>query len=182
MEISEYVINAASAIVAMEYIDYGFQKKYCGARRWIYFAIGCIVYFLTVTTLNWVIEFENVLGFFYGLVLVGYAFLALEGRAQDFLIAGVLWVLIAMVSTYAIFNVLGIVSGKNLQELLQINGDLLFYASLVALVVKFSMGKIVTALLRKQTGFHKSAVYGVQRSPFRFRAAVFRSQRPLIFS
>ena len=29
MEISEYVINAASAIVAMEYIDYGFQKKYC---------------------------------------------------------------------------------------------------------------------------------------------------------
>ena len=27
-----------------------------------------------------------------------------------------------------------------------------------------------------------SAVYGVQRSPFRFRTAVFRSQRPLIFS
>lgn len=155
MEISEYVINAASAIVAMEYIDCGFQKKYRGARRWIYFAIGCIAYFLTVTTLNWVIDFESVLGFFYGFVLVVYAFLALEGKAQDFLMAGVLWVLIAMFSTYAIFSVLGIVSGKNLQEMLQINGDLLFYASLVALVVKFSMGKIVTALLRKQTGFHK---------------------------
>lgn len=155
MGVSEYVINAASAIVAMEYIDYGFKKKYCGARRWIYFIMGCVIYFFTVTTLNLVIEFEGVLGFFYGGVLIAYAFVALEGRLQDFLIAGALWVLIAMVSTYAIFGVLGIVSDKSLQELQRINGDFLFYASLVALVVKFSMGKIATALLRRQTGFHK---------------------------
>lgn len=155
MEFSEYVINAASAVVAMEYMDYGFQKKYCGIRRWIYFALGCVVYFLTVTTLNRVIEFEGVLGFFYGAVLVAYAFLALEGRKQDFLIAGALWVLIAMVGTYMVFGVMGIVSGKSLGELLRLNGDLLFYASLVALVVKFSMGKIANALLRRREGFHR---------------------------
>lgn len=155
MEVSEYVINVVSAIVAIEYMDYGFQKKYSGAGRRSLFTMGCVVYFLIVTTLNRVIEFEGVLGFFYGIVLIAYAFLALEGRIQDFLIAGVLWVLIVMISTYGIFGVMGIVSEKGLDELYSLEGDRLFYASIVALVVKFSMGKIVMALFRRQAGFHK---------------------------
>ena len=71
------------------------------------------------------------------------------------MIAGVLWVLIAMVSTYSVFGVWGIVSGKSLDALLQTKGEQLFYASLVALVVKFSMGKIAAALFVKETGIHK---------------------------
>ncbi len=126
----EYVINAASAIVAMEYMGYGFQKKYSGIRHWIYFIVGCVVYFFTVTTLNLVIEYEGVTDLLPGFILVVYAFLALEGRTQDFLKAGLLWVVITMVSTYCSFD-------------------------MVALVVKFSMGKIVMILWRKQEDFPK---------------------------
>lgn len=74
---------------------------------------------------------------------------------RDFIMAGVLWVLIAMISTYGVFGVMGIISGSSLDVLLQMKGKRIFYASLVALVVKFSMGKIATALFRKQAGFHK---------------------------
>lgn len=56
MGVSEHVINAASAVVAIEYMDYGFQKKYNGARRRGSFTVGCAVYFLTVSALNMVIE------------------------------------------------------------------------------------------------------------------------------
>ena len=66
MEFSEYVINAISAVIAVEYIDYGFPKKYNGFRRWGAFAAGCAAYFLTVTALNRLIDFEGVLGFFMG--------------------------------------------------------------------------------------------------------------------
>ena len=64
MGADEYVINAASAVVAMEYMDYAFRKKYCGARRRVLFVLGCAVYFFTVTALNMASEFEGVLGFF----------------------------------------------------------------------------------------------------------------------
>lgn len=77
MGVSEHVINAASAVIAIEYMDYGFPKKYYGAGRRISFTVGCAVYFLTVSMLNMVIEFEGVLGFFYGIVLVAYAVFAL---------------------------------------------------------------------------------------------------------
>lgn len=154
MEVSEYVINALSAIIAVEYIDYGFQKKYCGARRFVSFIIGCTVYFLTVTVLNRMIEFEGVLGFFYAAVLIGYGVWALEGKIQDLLVAGILWVLIAMVGTYGIFSVMGLLTGSSLGEMLQMGRDRRFYASCVALVVKFSMGK-VAALFRKREGAGK---------------------------
>ena len=60
-----YVINIISAVRAVEYIDYGFQKKYDGFRRWGAFAAGCAVYFLTVTVLNRLTDFEGVFGFFW---------------------------------------------------------------------------------------------------------------------
>ena len=155
MGISEYAINVMSAVVALEYMDHGFQKKYCGVRRWICFVAGCAVYFTVVTAFNQVIEFEGVLGFFYGVVLIGYGLVALKGRMQDFLIAGTLWVLIAMLGTYSIFGFMGLLTGESLEEMLQMEGDTLFYASMVALVVKFSMVKIAVSLFRKQEDFHR---------------------------
>lgn len=117
MEISGYVINILSAVVAVEYIDYGFQKKYCGVKRWSAFIVGCVVYFLTVTVLNQAIQFEGVLGFCYGAVLIGYGVWALKGKIQDFLLAGLLWVLIAILGTYGIFSIMGLLTGKSLGEL-----------------------------------------------------------------
>ena len=33
MDFSVYVINVISAVIAVEYIDYGFPKKYSGFRQ-----------------------------------------------------------------------------------------------------------------------------------------------------
>lgn len=154
MEVSEYVINVLSAIVAVEYIDYEFPKRYKGNRRWMLFAIACILYFSVVTVLNSVTKFEGALGFLYGAILLGYGVMALEGRWQEFLLAGLLWVLIAIVGTYGIFSVMGILTGGSLVQMISSWGGGRFYASLVALVVKFSMGKIAAVFFRKKEGDH----------------------------
>lgn len=155
MEFSAYVINVISAVIAVEYIDYGFPKKYSGFRRWSVFAAGCVVYFLTVTALNRIIDFEGVLGFFYGAVLIAYGMCALIGRPQDFVVAGLLWVLIAIIGTYGIFSVMGILTGNSLGEMLQLQGERRVYASVVAIVVKFSMGKIAAIFFRRRDGVYQ---------------------------
>lgn len=154
MEFSAYVINVISAVIAVEYIDYGFPKKYSGFRRWGIFAAGCVVYFLTVTALNRIIDFEGVLGFFYGAVLIAYGMCALIGRTQDFVVAGLLWVLIAIIGTYGIFSVMGILTGNSLGEM-QLQGEQRVYASVVAIVVKFSMGKIAAIFFRRRDGVYQ---------------------------
>lgn len=155
MEFSAYVINAVSAVIAVEYIDYGFPKKYRGLRRWGAYATGCIAYFLTVTTLNRLADFEGVLVFSYGAILVAYGMWALRGRMKDFVIAGLLWVLIAMLGTFGIFSVMGLLTGNSLGEMLQMQGDRRIYASIVAMVVKFSMGKIAALFFRRRDGVYE---------------------------
>ncbi len=155
MEFSAYVINAISAVIAVEYIDYGFPKKYNGFRRWGAFTVGCVAYFLTVTALNRLIDFEGALGFFYGAVLIAYGMWALRGRFKDFLVSGLLWVLIAMLGTYGIFSAMGLLTGNSLGEMLQLQGDRRIYASVVALAVKFSMGKIAAVFFRRQDGVYE---------------------------
>lgn len=102
MGISGYVVNILSAVIAVEYMDYGFRKKYHGARRWGSFIVGCTVYFLTATTLNRMTGCEGVRSFFCGAVLTGYGLWALGGKIQDFLMAGVLWSLIVIAGTNGI--------------------------------------------------------------------------------
>lgn len=152
MGAGDYLINLLSAVIAVEYMDYGFQKKFCGWKRWGAFNVGCIIYFLTVTALDRLAAFEGALGFLYRAVLIGYAIWALQGKIQDFLLAGILWVLIAIIGTYAIFGVMGLFTGESLGEMLQMDGGLRLYASMVALIVKFSMGKIAAVLFRKKEG------------------------------
>lgn len=80
---------------------------------------------------------------------------ALRGRRQDFLIAGLLWVLIAIIGTYSIFSVMGILTGNRLGEMLQQQDDKRIYASVVAMVVKFSMGKIAAVFFRRRDGVYE---------------------------
>lgn len=155
MDISGYVINLMSAAVAVGYMDQGFSRRYGGARRWALFAAACAAYFHAVTFLNWLVPFESVLGFSYGIILIVYAFLALEGSPQDFLVAGLLWVLIALIGTYGVFGIMGILTGEGLDKLLSAEGELLLYASLAALAVKYSLGKAVSAFFRKQDNFRR---------------------------
>ena len=39
-----YVIDVLSTLVAMEYMDHGFDKKYSGAARIMLFTGGCLAY------------------------------------------------------------------------------------------------------------------------------------------
>ena len=78
MDISGYVINLMSAAVAVGYMDQGFERKYSGFRRRALFTAACMVYFVAVTFLNWLVAFESVLGFCYGIILIIYAFLRVE--------------------------------------------------------------------------------------------------------
>ncbi len=114
MGISAYVINAISAVIAVEYIDYGFPKKYGGFRRWAAFAAGAAVCFLTVTALDRMIGFEGVQGFFCGAVLIVYGMLALKGKPHDFLAAALLWILITIIGNYGIISVIGLLTGNRL--------------------------------------------------------------------
>ena len=156
MNLSDHVINAASAIVAVDFIDHGFEKRFGGSHRRLLFGGACVLYFLTVTGLNMASWFEGALGFFYGAVLVLYGMTALKGKWHEFLIAGAMWVFIAMVSAYMIYGVLGVVSGEKLETILPLTGRKLCFASVAALVVKFSMGRATMAFFRRQSGFHRT--------------------------
>ena len=155
MDISGYVINLMSAAVAVGYMDQGFERKYSGYRRRALFPAACVVYFVTVTFLNWLVPFESVLGFCYGIVLIIYAFLALQGSPQDFLVAGLLWVLIALISTYGVYGIMGIFTERDLDVMLSAEGEMLLYASMAALAVKYSLGKVVSVFFRKQDNLRK---------------------------
>lgn len=155
MGISGYAVNMASAVIAVGYMDYSFPKKYNGVRRWAYFAAGCAVYFSVVTALNQMARFEGLLGFSYGLLLAAYGFAALEGRPAEFLLAGLLWVLTALAGTHGIFGIMGIITGESLDMMLGKGDDQLFFASLAALMVKYSLGRVISTFFRKQEGLHK---------------------------
>ena len=63
------LINALSAVIAVEYMEHGFKKRYKGTRRWLLFAAGSASYFLVVSVLNHYIVFEGILGLCYAAVL-----------------------------------------------------------------------------------------------------------------
>ena len=69
---ASYVIDVLSTIVAMEYMDHGFEKKYSGAARIMLFAGGCLVYYGVMVLLNRHIAFEGLLGISYAGVLAAY--------------------------------------------------------------------------------------------------------------
>ena len=61
IKIAGYMINALSAVIALEYISHGFEKKYKDFRGIVLFLGGCAVYFMTVTLLNHFTHFEGFL-------------------------------------------------------------------------------------------------------------------------
>ncbi|MEH2929275.1 GHKL domain-containing protein [Candidatus Ventrimonas sp. KK005] len=84
------------------------------------------------------------------MILFLYSMAALEGSKTDFIIFSLIWVLIALVSAYIMFGVLGIVTGEGIGNLLIKSGDLRTYSALAAGALKFSMGRIVAAVYKKK--------------------------------
>lgn len=148
VNISSFLIDMVSAVIAIEYMDRGFEKKYSGARRWFLFAADCIIYSTTVTVMNCMIRFEGILAFSYGVIVLGYGIVALEGRFRELLNAALLWVVIVATGSLGAYGLIGVITGKTLAELRLMEGGLLIYTAATVSTVKFSMGRIANALFR----------------------------------
>ncbi len=131
-------------------MDHGFEKKYKCSRHVFIFLLGIFFYFLLVTVLNRQSHFEGLRGLGYGLVLFIYGILALNGNKTEFLIFSLVWVMIALISAYIMFGLLGIITGDGIDILLEKSGDLRTYSALAAGALKFSLGRIVLALYKKK--------------------------------
>lgn len=150
-EISDLLINVVSSIIALEYIQHGFTNKYAGAKQLLLFICGCMVYF-GVGMFFWYerIESDGIIRVSYGLVLLLYGAIALEGSLREKAVMSVMWILIAFISAYLIFGIIGLTTGKGM-EILQLNsGNSRLYASMAAAVIKFSLGRGVVALKEKK--------------------------------
>lgn len=133
-------------IIPIEYISHGFEKKYKGIPDILLRVGGWLAYFLTVTLLSQVYQYEGVLGLSYGVILYLYGRVALRGRKSEMAVLSLAWVLIAAISAYVMFGVLGIMTGKSLGNLLASTGTAKTYSVLAAGVLKFSLGRFVLAL------------------------------------
>lgn len=150
-ELSDVFINAASSVIAIEYIHHGFAKKYAGAKRFLLFLFGWIFYFGVVTFLYGRSEFEGMTGIFYGLAVLLYAQIALIGKFREKVMVSMLWVLIALISTYMVYGIVGALTNNSLAVLFANHRDSRVYASIAAAIIKFSMGRIVLAVKQKKS-------------------------------
>ncbi len=150
MEVNEYVINVIASFIAVEYMDYGFEKKYRGVKRWICFIAGCSVYFFTLNCLNRFISYEGVLCLFYSAVLILYAVAALKGSLHDKILSALIWILITFIGTLSVYSILGTITGAHMANMLELEGAVFFCAALVASAIKFFMGRVVWKFYEKR--------------------------------
>lgn len=144
MTIDENVINILASVVAIEYMDHGFEKKNSGWRHWLLFTGGCAAYFFIVTALNLFTEFEGGLCIFYGAVLTVYGMLVLKGNFYDKVVLSLMWILNVFFSTFMIYGVMGAFTDNNLSGILfDSDRKTIFFASLAASAVKFLMGRVM---------------------------------------
>lgn len=178
------LINIVSAIIAIDFMEQGFIRKYTGWRGRTYMFLGCIVYFVTVTWLNSKSEFEGMLGLAYCLVLIVYGGIALQGRLRDKIIMGTLWMVIALLSAYVMFSILGIVTGKDLVKLLQTNGDVRVYSALATAILKFTLGRMAASIIKRirgrSTGLEELVIIGAFLIIFILVVGIFTLERGML--
>lgn len=151
IEISDIIINLLSTAIAVEYMDHGFEKKYTGIKRYLLLLFGFVLYYLVVTLMNRWMAFEGLMGACYAAALIIYACLALKGTVREKIWRGVLWVVIALFSAYLVFVVLGLMTGEDLRSSLNSRNELKIYLSVAGTIFKFSLGRLVLALMRRRS-------------------------------
>lgn len=149
MELSGYLINVAASFVAVEYMDHQFQPRYSGARRIVWFIFAWISYFMLVTGLNLAMGFEGPLLLLYGAAVIIYGVLALNGSMYEMVKAGLIWVLILMLSAYIIYGLFGIITEKPVADMVPLKGELLPVGAAAGCGLRFSMGRMVSAVFPK---------------------------------
>lgn len=156
MGLSEFVINIFAAVIAVEYMDHGFVKKYERFKRWVFFAMGCSVYFFVLTGMNWFIGYEGILCVFYGLALVLYGSISLKGDIRDKILLSLMWILITLLGPFFIYGLMGVLTGKSIRDIMGIKGSAYISAAGMASAVKLLMGRIVVKFYGKRDNLQKS--------------------------
>ncbi|WP_367932235.1 hypothetical protein [Enterocloster citroniae] len=147
-----YVIDGLSTVIAVEYMDHGFEKKYSGAARIMVFAGGCAAYYGVMALLHRYAVFEGALGIGYGAVLAAYGLTALNGKTQKIIVHSFLWILVAISCSYMTYGALGIVTGSSLDVLFVMDRNAVVFPMLAGCVLKFSMGRAALALYGRNKG------------------------------
>lgn len=153
MEFEIDVIGIMSAVIAIEYMDHAMEKRYKGILRYILFGGWCAVYFIAMAVLNKALGFEGITGLIYGIVLILYGFTALKGNCHQIVILSGAWVFIAMISTYMTMEVASLMIGMDLTDLnahLETDNALWMYAAVAAATLKFSMGRVILILYKRE--------------------------------
>lgn len=154
MDTCDYVINMLSSVIAIEYMNRGLERKYAGWRHLLISAGGGAVYFILVTALNFLTDFEGILCIFYTMGLVLYGLAALKGILFNKVFLSLMWTLNILFSTFIVYGLTGLSTGKSIADLLSgADRETIFYASLAATAVKFLTGRIIIRLYdwRKET-------------------------------
>lgn len=150
MGLEEHVSTLLSAVIAVEFMDYSFPKKYTGCKRWLYFIAGITVYSLVLTGFGVQEKFEGVMGFVYGAAVIGYGLVALREKMGNIIFHGILWMLITIIGTYMTYGILGIMRGSELRTLVENSSKLRKFVWLSVAALKFAMGRIVIGIGRKR--------------------------------
>lgn len=150
MVFEEHISTLLSSVIAVEYMDYSFPKKYKEYKRWLYFTAGVAVYFLVLTGFGVQEKFEGVMGFVYGMAVIGYGLAALRGKPGNIIFYGILWMLITIIGTYMAYGTVGIMRDSGLRILVENSSQLGRFVWLSAAALKFAMGRIVIGISRKR--------------------------------
>ncbi len=154
MDIRDHIINIIASVIAIEYMEHSFDKKYDGWRHWLCFAGGCAAYFALITVMNFFTVFEGILCVFYGVGVALYGIFALKGNIYNKVFFSLMWVLNVLFSTFIVFGVWGAFFGKSMQDIISdADRSTIFYASLAASAVKFLMGRVITGLYDRRDDF-----------------------------
>lgn len=144
----ELLANIATSIIGIYFISQYCQELHSGRKRIIYMAVGAFAYFITVTTLNYVMFFEGVLGFAYLLIMFFYAHVACKGNTIDHVIAIAIWACIILFSTIPVLELLSLITKCNVSQLLNSDFYLRAEALTVITALKFLLCQLV--LLKKK--------------------------------
>lgn len=118
MDTCDYVINMLSSVIAIEYMNRGLERKYAGWRHLLISAGGGAVYFILVTALNFLTDFEGILCIFYTMGLVLYGLAALKGILFNKVFLSLMWTLNILFSTFIVYGLTGLFTGKSIADLL----------------------------------------------------------------
>lgn len=145
------LINLVCAWIAIDYMDRGFLPRYSGRRRRLAYVCGMAAYFLLVTAFNFLVGFEGVMGFGYGLVLFLYGLAALKGSRRQMAVMSVIWVLIAFFGYYITASVTRLAMGWSL-EYLHSAGFTSLHLNMSSTILKLVMAKLVLAAKKGMSG------------------------------